>query len=183
MDSRREQLLRMLRRHRWRLIAVCVGTALACGTAVALTAPQGLIGGEHRAGAPVAAVREIPAAGLPGDTGPLRLSAEIEMDPREVRSNLQRWAGMSQGRREALFERYWRLAELPETQRKELTDQYRAFRKESKARQEFLRSRAKELQAFLDSLSPQDQAVLKGMAPEQRARRLLELWTARYGKW
>jgi hypothetical protein len=176
----REELVLILRRRRLRLMMLCVGTAVVCGTAAALIVPRVLVGGERVGGAAAAGLPT--AAALAGD-GPLGLSADLELDPRELRANVQRWARLSQADQERYFRRYWRLAQLDPDARDDLLEEYRFFREEPKARQEFLRGRAKELQDFVATLGPQDQAVLKGMAPEHRARRLLELWKARYGTW
>ena len=74
-------------------------------------------------------------------------------------------------------------AEMDGDERERVFQQYAAFRRLPEKRQEFCRSRARELKAFINTLSLQDRAVLTGMSDQQRARRLLQLWQARYGTW
>lgn len=181
MDRQREQLVRRLRRRRLRLMGLCVATAVACGTAAALIVPRVIIGGQPRGGG--ATFLPGPDVVALGADGPLGLLVELELDPRERRASVERWARLSQAERDAYFQRYWRLAELDPDRRDELLEQYQALREQPRARQEFLRGRARELRRFIATLGPQDQAVLKGMTTDERARRLLELWKARYGTW
>ncbi|MFO8014965.1 MAG: DUF3106 domain-containing protein [Phycisphaerae bacterium] len=183
MDPRRAQLARLLRRRRRRvrLLLVCVVTAVACGTVAGLVGPRILIGGT---GVGVAAVpsADAPVAADAAAT-PLDLPARLALDPRETQANAIRWQKMSGPRRRRLLDRYWDLAGLDAGEREALIDRYAAFRNLPEARRAFLRDRAAKLKAFVASLSPQDQAVLEGMDDEARARRLLDLWKARYGPW
>ncbi len=164
-----------------RLLAVCVGTALVCGLAAAMVAPEVLIGGETRVrAAPAAEAAGAEAAPAPGL---LHLEDHVRLDPREVRFNNHRWTALPEKARRAYLERYWRLAELDEPERDALFQQYREFRDAPKATRDRLRRRAKALAAFVETLSPQDQAVLESLPPEERAAKLIELWQARRDAW
>jgi len=114
---------------------------------------------------------------------PLNLQDRLALDPREEQANAIRWQKMSDGQRRQLLDRYWALANLDTDQRDRLLHRYEDFRNLPEERRTFLRRRARKLETFVASLSPQDQAVLEGMSDEARARRLLELWQARYGPW
>ncbi len=184
MDSRRAQLARMLqrRRRRFRLLMVCVATAVTCGTVAGLLGPRILIGGTGAIRPARTPAAETEPQARPPAT-PLDLPSRLALDPREVQANAIRWQKMSQAERRRLLDRYWDLAGLDAQQRESLLQRYEAFRDLPQARRAFLRERAAKLKAFVETLSPQDQAVLDGMSDEARARRLLELWQARYGPW
>ena len=184
MDPRRVQLALLLRRRRrrLRLLLVCLATAVACGAVAGLAGPRILIGGtaHGRIDRPAATDAEVSAQ--PAAT-PLDLPARLALDPREEQANAIRWQKMSDPQRRRLLDRYWDLATLDPDQRDTLLERYEDFRNLPEQRRAFLRQRAVKLKAFVASLSPQDQAVLEGMSDETRARRLLELWQARYGPW
>jgi len=184
MDPRRAQLARLLRRRRWRfrLLLVCLATAVTCGAVAGFAGPRILIGGTPagRVDQPVGPERQ--ASAQPAAT-PLDLPARLALDPREEQANAIRWQKMSDGCRRQLLDRYWALADLDPDQRDRLLQRYDGFRDLPEERRTFLRQRAVKLKAFVATLSPQDQAVLEGMSDEARARWLLELWQARYGPW
>jgi len=184
MDPRRAQLARLLqrRRRRTRLLLVCVVTAVACGTVAGLVGPRILIGGTGAARVSQVAATETEVS-APGAATPLDLPSRLALDPREAQANAIRWQTMSQDERRRLLDRYWNLAGLEAGQRQALLERYGAFRELPEERRAFLRERAAKLKAFVATLSPQDQAVLEGMSDEARARRLLDLWQARYGAW
>jgi hypothetical protein len=184
MDPRRAQLARLLdrRRRRVRLLLVCVVTAVACGTLAGLLGPRILIGGTGSRGTVQALPAEADAPARPAAT-PLDLPGRLALDPREVQANAIRWQKMTEAERRRLLDRYWDLARLDPDQREALLERYVAFRTLPETRRAFLRERAAELKRFVATLSPQDQAVLEGMSDEARARRLLDLWQARYGPW
>ena len=184
MDARRRQLVHLLerRRRRVRLILACAVTALACGIVAGLAGPQLLIGGVSKAGPTPTAV-ESPRRPTPPVASPLSLSDELALDPREAQANARRWPTLSLADRRVFLDRYWELAETDVQERRELLDRYNSFRRLPADRQEFLRIRARKLKGFMASLSPQDQAVLESMGEVERAKRLLELWQARYGTW
>ncbi|HUU92019.1 MAG TPA: hypothetical protein VM238_12525 [Phycisphaerae bacterium] len=185
MDLQREQLVRLLhRRHRRiRLMLVCLATALACGLVAGIVGPQILIGGVSHPGAEATAPKDKPRGRSIEAAGPLDLSDRLALDPRETQANTIRWQSLSDDRRRAVLDRYWRLAEMDWGERESVFERYAAFRRLPEQRQEFYRTRAVKLRAFMNTLSPQDRAVLEGMSDEDRARRLLELWQARYGTW
>lgn len=184
MDPRRAQLARLLqrRRRRVRLLLVCVVTAVACGTVAGLAGPRILIGGTGAGAARHTPATDARAAAEPAAT-PLDLPARLALDPRETQANAIRWQKMTGAQRRRLLDRYWNLAGLDAGERETLLERYQDFRNLPEERRAFLRTRAAKLKAFVASLSPQDQAVLEGMDDEARARRLLNLWQARYGAW
>ena len=184
MDPRRAQLARMLqrRRRRFRLLMVCLATAVTCGTVAGFLGPRILIGGTG-AMRPVGQAASETSADARSPATPLDLPSRLALDPREAQANAIRWQKMSQAERRRLLDRYWNLAGLDAEQRESLLERYEAFRDLPQERRAFLRDRAARLKAFVATLSPQDQAVLDGMSDEARARRLLELWEARYGTW
>ena len=185
MDLGREQLVRLLnrRRRRIRLMLVCLTTALACGLVAGIVGPQILLGGVSHRGAQATASKGRPAERAARTAGPVNLSERLRLDPRETQANAIRWQALPDGQRAVALNRYWRLAEMDGDERERVFQQYAAFRRLPEKRQEFCRSRARELKAFISTLSLQDRAVLAGMSDEQRARRLLQLWQARYGTW
>lgn len=185
MVSRSDRILQSRQRRRWRLLAFCVGTAVVCGFLAGVVAPKVLIGGvtrhaqaveENEAECPEGAHR--PVAGVP-----LPIASALGLDPREERSNTLRWAELPEDQRRVLLERYWQLLELSPDEQQRRFEQYQSFRSQPEDRQEFLRQRARKLNEFMGTLSKQDLAVLKGMNDRDRAKRLLELWQARYGTW
>jgi hypothetical protein len=177
----REQLVRRLqRRRRVRLMAVCVTTAVLGGAIASILAPDVLVGGMS-AKAPADPAQS--AAGGPMAKGLAETLDRIALDAGEARDNRMRWASFSKDEKRAYLDRYWELAELDSERRAELMERYEAFHALPPAERDALRERARRLREFLASLSPQDQAVLRGMDDEERARRVLELWTARYGTW
>jgi hypothetical protein len=184
MDPRRAQLARLFerRRRRNRLLLVCLVTAVACGTVAGLAGPQILVGGTARVHAGRAAAHG-PAVEPEAAASPLDLAGRVALDPREAQANAIRWQAMPAADRRALLDRYWSLAGLDAGQVDRLVDQYGEFRELSEGRRAYLRQRAQKLKEFMAGLGPQDQAVLEGMSDEDRARRLLELWQARYGQW
>lgn len=184
MDPHREQLARLLRRRRrrLRLLLVCLVTAVACGAVAGFAGPRILIGGTADGSADQPAEAKAPDSPQPIAT-PLDLSARLALDPREEQANTIRWQKMSEPHRRRYLGRYWELASLGPDQRRTLLERYEHFRTLPEARRKFLRERAVKLKAFIATLSPQDQAVLEGMDDEARARRLLDLWQARYGLW
>jgi hypothetical protein len=184
MDPRRAQLARLLqrRRRRNRLLLVCVVTAVACGTVAGLVGPRILIGGTGAGGARRSPAADAQAAAETAAT-PLDLPVRLALDPRETQANAIRWQKMSDARRRRFLDRYWDLAGLDAERREALLARYEDFRNLPEERRAFLRDRAAKLKEFVASLSPQDQAVLEGMDDEARARRLLDLWQARYGPW
>jgi len=181
----REQLVRLLyrRRRRMRLLLVCLATALACGLLAGIVGAPILIGGVSYTPTRPAPAKETPRARPGGAPRPLDLSDRLGLDPRERRANAIRWRSLSQDQRRAILDRYWQLAEMDAAQRESLFERYAAFRRLPESRQAFYRTQARKLKAFMNTLSPQDRAVLEGMSDEDRARRLLELWQARYGTW
>lgn len=186
MDLRREELKQILnrRRRRVRLMLVCLATALSCGVVAGIAAPQILIGGTPQAVSGHGAAAK-PLDGHPGRSPvvPLELSAEVQFDPRETQANAGRWPLMGEAQRRLVLDRYWQLTEMEPAERQRVFEQYTAFRQLPEKRQEYLRERARKLREFMGTLSPQDQAVLEGMGETERARRLLDLWKARYGTW
>ena len=185
MDPRREQLVRLLnrRRRRIRLMLVCLALALACGLVAGIVGPQILIGGVSYDAAGSAASKNRSRERTGQAAGPLALSDRLELDPRETQANTICWQALPDDRRRATLDQYWRLAEMRAEERESVFERYAAFRRLPEKRQEFCRTRARKLKAFMGTLSPQDRAVLAGMSDEGRARRLLELWQARYGTW
>jgi hypothetical protein len=184
MDPRREHLARLVeRRHRRvRLLLACLVTAGACGFVAGLAAPQILVGSVAGLAAPAQQAAAEPCERLPGPM-PLALSDGVQLDPREAQANAIRWTELAETDKRAALDRYWRLAEMDEAERQTLFDRYGDFRSLPEVRQAFLRDRARQLREFMNTLSPQDQAVLEGMNDTERAKRLLELWKARYGTW
>ena len=184
MDPRRVQLALLLqrRRRRFRLLLVCVVTAATCGTLAGLVGPRILIGGTA-AGRVAQSTAPETQVTAPTAATPLDLASRLVLDPREAQANAIRWQKMSDPDRRHLLDRYWNLAGLDPEQREAMLEEYGAFRELPEQRRAFLRERAAKLKAFVASLSPQDQAVLEGMPDEARARRLLDLWQARYGPW
>jgi len=185
MDLQREQLVRLLhrRRRRIRLLLVCLAASLACGLLAGIVGPQILIGGVSYRGAEHAASNDKPRGRSAPIAGPLDLSDRLGLDPRETQANTIRWQSLSDDQRRAVLDRYWRLAEMDSAERESVFERYAAFRRLPEQRQQFYRTRAAKLRAFMNTLSPQDRAVLAGMSDEDRARRLLQLWQARYGTW
>ncbi|KPK46166.1 MAG: hypothetical protein AMK72_10115 [Planctomycetes bacterium SM23_25] len=185
MDPRREQLVRLLhrRRRRIRLMLVCLATALACGLVADIVGPRILIGGVPHDVSEPAASEGKSRERLALAAGPLELSERLALDPRETQANAIRWQSLRDDHRRAVLDRYWQLAEMDAGERESVFDRYAAFRQLPEKRQEFYRTRARQLKAFMATLSPQDRAVLAGMSDEDRARRLLDLWQARYGTW
>ena len=184
MERRREQLVRILeRRRRMRLMLVCLVTALACGAAAGVVAPQLLIGGMPSAAGNDAAKLDDRAVSARPAPQPLDLSERLALDPRETRANAVEWARMAEADRRALLDRYWRLSEMGPADQERVFQRYALLRELPGNRQDFLRTRAVKLTEFVKTLSPQDQAVLESMSDRDRAKRLLELWQARYGAW
>ncbi|HUU11171.1 MAG TPA: DUF3106 domain-containing protein [Phycisphaerae bacterium] len=187
MDPRREQLMRLLnrRRRRVRLMLVCLAMALACGVAAGFAGPRILIGGiSHTWPGPAAPPKDAPRQARPAEVaGPLDLSDRLGLDPRETQANTIRWSSLPEDHRRAVLDRFWRLAEMDTHEQDRLFQRYAEFRQLPEKRRDFLRTRAQKLKTFMNTLSPQDQAVLAGMGDDERARRLLELWQARYGTW
>ncbi len=185
MDPRREQLVRLLnrRRRRIRLMLMCLATALACGLVAGITGPQILIGGVPYdvAGSRASKSKSRDRSGQAA--GHLELSDRLGLDPRQTQANTIRWQSLPDDGRRALLDQYWRLAEMRAEQRESVFERYAAFRHLPEKHQEFCRTRARKLKVFMSTLSPQDRAVLAGISDEDRARRLLELWQARYGTW
>jgi hypothetical protein len=186
VDSRREQLVRLLarRRRRGRLILVCLMTALACGVMVGVVAPQILIGGVPAKARPDVlkdVAEKAPAPEAAACT--LALAERLALDPAEARANTAAWAAMSEDERRVLLDRYWRLAQMSPADQDHMLEQYALLRERSADRQEYLRTRAVRLREFTKMLSAQDLAVLAGMSDQDRAKRFLELWQARYGAW
>jgi len=186
MDDPRIQFARhVARRRRVRLLLVCGVTAAACGMMAGILGPRILIGGT----APVRSASPAPAEPPPAATAaesaatPLDLAVQLSLDPRERQANAIRWQAMEPQARRDLLDRYWALAGMAPERRARLLQKYEAFRSLPEPRRRFLRDRARALREFVASLSPQDQAVLEGMSDEARARRVLELWQARYGQW
>jgi len=186
MDDRRIQFARhVARRRRVRLLLVCVVTAAACGTTAGILGPRILIGSTSavRLEAPVRAQPEPSAKAMDPAAMPLDLALQLSLDPREQQANAIRWQSMELQARRDLLDRYWALAGMDSDRRERLLEKYETFRSLPEERRRFLRDRARTLREFVASLSPQDQAVLEGMSDEGRARRVLELWQARYGQW
>jgi hypothetical protein len=183
--ARSEHILRSRGRRRWRFLAVCVGTAIVCGFVAGVVAPKVLIGGVTSHAQALAAADAEPEGTRPRAVAgaALPIAAALNLDPREERSNLLRWAELPDDSRRALLERYWQLLDLAPDEQQRRFEQYQAFRSQPEDRQEFLRERARKLKEFMGTLSQQDLAVLKGMNDRQRAERLLQLWQARYGTW
>jgi len=186
MDLRREELKRLLnrRRRRVRLMLVCLATALSCGVVAGIAAPQILVGGTPQAATGHGPTAKPPDA-HPGRAPvvPLELSARLQADPRETQANAGRWPLLDEPQRRLFLDRYWQLTEMEPAERQKVFEQYTAFRQLPEKRQEYLRERARKLREFMGTLSPQDQAVLESMGETERARRLLDLWKARYGTW
>jgi len=178
VNDRRAQLLLLQRRcRRIRLIAVCLGASLVCGVVAGVLAPEVLVGGVSLHDAKPEALK--PAShesGAPAGPVLLGLSERLNLDPREVRDNLLRWASMSEEKRRQLVAKYWQLTGMEPADRDRIIEQYQSFRKETEARRAFLRDRAERVRDFIGRLSPQDQALLMSMSEEDRAKRLLELW-------
>ena len=184
MNDRRAQLLLLQRRRRRiRLMAVCLGTSLVCGVVAGVLAPEVLVGGVSLHNAKPEALN--PASHeSDATTWPvlLGLSERLNLDPREVRDNVLRWASISEEERRRFVAKYWQLTGMEPADRDQIIEQYQSFRKETEARQAFLRDRAKRVRDFIGRLSPQDQALLMSMGEEDRAKHLLELWR-RDGEW
>ena len=186
MDARRAQFARHLaRRRRLRLLLVCVALAAACGTTAGIIGPRILIGGMSvvRPGSQPQAELPLPAKAPEAAAAPFDLALQLGLDPREQQANAIRWKSMVPEARRDLLDRYWSLAAMDPDRRQSLVRKYEEFRSLPEERRRFLRDRAQTLREFVASLSPQDQAVLEGMGDEARARRVLELWQARYGQW
>jgi len=186
VQQRREQLVRILerRRRRLRLMLVCLVTALACGGVVGVVGPQLLIGGMPAAiGGNVATVLGDRSLSAQAGPQPLDLSERLAIDPRETRANTGQWARMSEAERRVLLDKYWHMAEMSQADQDRVFQRYALLRELPDARQDSLRARAGKVAEFMKTLSPQDQAVLESMSDADRARRLLELWQARYGAW
>jgi len=184
VNERRAQLLLLRRRRRrMRQMAVCLGTSLVCGGGAGVLAPEVLVGGVslHDAKPEVInpASHESGAAAEPVLLG---LSDRLNLDPREVRDNVLRWASTSEEEQRRFVAKYWQLMGMEPADRDRIIEQYQSFRKETEARRAFLRDRAKRVRDFIGRLSPQDQALLMSMGEEDCAKRLLELWR-RDGKW
>lgn len=184
MNDRRAQLLLLQRRRRrMRLMAICLGTSLVCGVVAGVLAPEVLVGGVSLHNAKPEALN--PASHESDATaGPvlLGLAERLNLDPREVRDNVLRWASISEEERRRFVAKYWQLTGMEPADRDRIIEQYQSFRKETEARRAFLRDRAKRVRDFIGRLSPQDQALLMSMGEEDRAKHLLELWR-RDGEW
>jgi hypothetical protein len=187
VDARREQLALLLKRRRRRLrwLLACAVTALVCGAVVGAVGPQFVAGGMPSAAAPGNAVKATVENTLSAKVTakPLDLSQRVALDAREKRANILEWSHLTEPERRVLLDRYWRLSELTPAEQEKVFSRYAMLRDQPGERQEFLRIRAEKLKAFVRSLSPQDQAVLESMGDHDRAKRLLELWQARYGAW
>jgi len=186
MDARRAQFARhQARRRRLRLLLVCVVTAAACGTTAGIVGPRILIGGTSvvRPGSPPQVEPPLVVKTARPAAMPIDLVLQVGLDPREQQANAIRWQAMAPEARRDLLDRYWVLAEMDAGGRQRVIEKYETFRNLPEERRRFLRDRARTLREFVASLSPQDQAVLEGMGDEARARRVLELWQARYGQW
>jgi len=176
-DRRAQLLLLQRRRRRIRLMAVCLGTSLVCGIVAGVLAPEVLVGGVSLHNAKPEALN--PASHESDATaGPvlLGLAERLNLDPREVRDNVLRWASISEEERRRFVAKYWQLTGMEPADRDRIIEQYQSFRKETEARRAFLRDRAKRVRGFVGRLSPQDQALLMSMGEEDRAKHLLELW-------
>jgi hypothetical protein len=148
-------------------------------------APQLLIGGVPAVTAKDAAAPARPDATMPAKATarPLDLSGHVALDPRELQANTMEWARLPEVQRRALLDRYWRLSEMSPADLEKVFSRYATLREQPENRQASLKARAEKLAEFMKSLNPQDQAVLESMGEGDRAKRLLELWQARYGAW
>lgn len=163
----------------------CLMTALVCGAVAGVVAPQLVIGGVPSVATTEDSARATTdkASTAKATAKPLDLSQRVTLDPREERANTAEWVRLTEAERRVFLDRYWRLSELSPAEQEKVFTRYATLRDLPDKRQEFLRTRAERLKTFVQSLSPQDQAVLESMSDHDRAKRLLELWQARYGAW
>jgi hypothetical protein len=179
MARARHELLALLRRRRRRLLAVCVGTVVACGLVAGALVPEVLIGGIQITGRPRGGGADGTADAAEPPV-PVRLEERLGVDGRERTANRHRWFALPARDRDRLIERYWGLARRAKEDSAELdrlVDRYVRFRRLPEARREQLRQAARRLRRFIDEeIGETDLARLASMDVPERAAYLRKLW-------